>query len=869
MRRKFVGLFLILWVTTASAQDQDRLKVGLQSDGRVVVPTNQVLKPAGKQVTFSGRPVDVAFLEDEKVVVVKNLDRLEFVVLTTGTVRQTLKLPKPAKKADGKIGFGVVGLLVDAGRIYASDGQNRIWIAERKTDGDYAFSEPLALEQPKIGGQADLAGIAKVSDGKLFVTATRGNCVQLLDVAARKVEQVIPVGVAPYMVLMHGTDRAYVSNWGGDHPDPGAPQKTSSGTPVRIDPRVDVANHGSVSVMKKVDGQWKQARSIAVGLHPSGMILSKNANRLYVANANSDSVSVIDTAKDEVIETISCRPQATLPFGSASNALALSPDGGTLYVANGTNNCVAVVTLANRSRDGHDELQQPNSIVAGLIPTGWYPGALALTSDGKRLVVANVKGQGSLSQPRAVEKGHNSHDHRGSISIIDIPNATILKTMTDDVNANNRLSMSLAGLEAPRADAKPVPVPLRHGEPSVFKHVIYIIKENRTYDQVFGDMKAGNGEPKLCIFGEKVTPNHHKLAREFTLLDNFYCSGVLSADGHSWTDSAYVTDYLEKAFGSFSRSYPDDGRDPLAFAPTGFIWDNALKHRKTIRNYGEHVAEEDYQPKGTTWTDYYNDHKNGTRKVPITIKFNNKALEPFTHHTYPYFPLFVPDVYRADLFLEDLKGFERAGAMPNFIIMALPCDHTSGMTPGFPTPRAMVADNDLALGRIIEGVSKSPFWKETCILVVEDDPQDGYDHVDGHRTVALAISPYTKRKAVDSTNYAQTGMVKTIELMLGLPPMNQMDLAATPMRNCFQPMPDFTPYQAEKNQIPLDEMNLSLKKLTGQAKYWAEKSMALNLQQGDKADEDTLNRIIWHATRGFDVPYPEQYARRKVDDDDD
>jgi Phosphoesterase family len=466
-----------------------------------------------------------------------------------------------------------------------------------------------------------------------------------------------------------------------------------------------------------------------------------------------------------------------------------------------------------------------------------------------------VKGHGSLSQPRPVEKGMTSHDHLGSVSLIDVPDATELKALTARVNGNNRLAYSLAGLEKPRPDAKPVPVPARHGEPSVFEHVIYVIKENRTYDQVFGDVKEGNGDPKLCIFGEEVTPNHHKLAREFTLLDNFYCSGVLSADGHSWVNTAYVTDYLEKQFGGFTRSYPDDSRDPLAFAPTGFLWDNVLAHRKTIRNYGEAVLETDYTPKGTTWADMYRDFTTGARKIPVAITINKPQIAPFTHPGYPYFPLTMPDVYRAEIFLEDFKRFELQGSMPHYITISLPADHTDGTRPGWPTPRAMVADNDLALGRIVECISNSKFWQKTCILVVEDDPQAGFDHVDAHRTVAFAISPYTKRKAVDSTCYNQTGMVKTIELMLGLPPMNQMDLSATPMRNCFNPTPDLTPYTHVPNRIKLDEMNKPLAQLDGKALDWARKSQALNLDEGDKADEDTLNRILWYSVRGDD-PYP-------------
>jgi hypothetical protein len=531
----------------------------------------------------------------------------------------------------------------------------------------------------------------------------------------------------------------------------------------------------------------------------------------------------------------------------------MSPDGSTLYVANGTNNCIAVVRLGRNSGGAADS--QAASVVQGLIPTGWYPAAVRLSADGKRLFVANVKGHGALSQPRDVEKGGTSHDYLGTVSLIDVPTPAELAILTERVNASNRLAYSLAGLEKPRAGVRPVPVPERHGEPSLFEHVLYIIKENRTYDQVFGDIKQGNGDPRLCIFGEETTPNHHKLVNEFVLLDNFYCSGVVSADGHSWADSAYVTDYLEKAFGAFPRSYPDDGRDALAFAPTGFLWDNALLHGKTLRNYGEFVAEEEYTPKGTTWTDMYQEHVTGIRKIPITTKVRMKSLEPHTHPTYPYFPLTMPDASRADLFIQDLRTFEEAGKMPNLLYMSLPCDHTDGTKPNWPTPRAMVADNDLALGRIVEAVSKSRFWPKTCIFVVEDDPQAGFDHVDGHRTVALCISPYTRRHVVDSTQYNQTGMVKTIEMILGLPPMNQIDLSATPMRNCFQETPDLTPYQHVKNRIPLDEMNKPVTALRGRALYWAKKSMEMNFDEGDAADEDTLNRILWFSVRG-DEPYP-------------
>jgi YVTN family beta-propeller protein len=852
----------ILFAGIAVADEYDDLKVGVQPDGRIVVPTNQILKPAGKQVLFPGRPVDLAWCDDGKTIVVKNLRDLVFLDPETGKVKQTLPLPVKKGERD-KPGFGIVGLAVRGNRIYATDADSQVRVAVRNGEGVYAWDKPINLAAPKVGGKADGSGLAFLNDQELWVLSTRGNEVQRIALDRGEVIQRIPVGVAPFTLCFAGPDKCYVSNWGGDPPKAGEPQGESSKTPIRIDPSTGVANHGSVSVLKRGADGWKQEKAIAVGLHPSSMLLSLGKGLLYVANANSDTVSVVDTRSDAVVETIACKSEARLPFGSGSNALSLSPDGKQLYVANGTNNCVAVVELGVKASEALDAERPDQSRLLGLIPTGWYPGAILVSPDGKKLFVANIKGHGSLSQPRPAAKGMNSHDHLGSVSIIDVPNAAQLARYILEVNANNRLAYSIAGLDKSRDDAKPHPVPQRHGEPSLFKHVIYIIKENRTYDQVLGDMKEGNGDPKLAMFGEEVTPNHHALARQFTLFDNFYCSGVLSADGHTWCNQAYVTDYMERSFGGWTRSYADDGSDPLAYAPTGFLWQNALKHKKTLRNYGEYIKNT--YPKDSTWTDFYTDFSTGAFKLKgaVTAKANIELLQPHTHPGYPWFPLLMPDVYRAHLFIEELKQFEQKGEMTNLIYLTLPCDHTDGTRPGYPTPRAMVADNDLALGRVVEAVTKSKFWKDTCIFVVEDDPQNGFDHVDGHRTVALAISPYTKRKFVDHTCYNQTGMVKTIEMILGLPPMNQLDLSATPMRRCFQAEADLTPYAAVPNKIQLDEMNPALKALKGRALYWAKKSLELDLDDGDEADEDTLNRILWHSVHGDAKPYPEEYVSMK------
>ncbi len=856
-----VSLSAVCCLTAPADDDLDQLKVGAQSDGRIVVPTNQILKPAGKQLTFPGRPVDLAFANDGKTLVVKNMRDLVFIDVATRAIKQTLPSPKPGQTGRGP-GFSVVGLLVQGKRVFVTDALNHVAVAESEGDGQWHWVASLEVEKPEVRGAANPAGIARQSDKEIWVTSTRGNCVHLFTELNQTAAQSVAVGVAPYMVCPVAPDRVYVTNWGGDVPKAGDPMGNSSGTPIRIDPVTGVANHGSISVLGLDGKTWKQTKTIAVGLHPSGMAASMTRKFVYVANATSDTVSIIDTARDEVIETIACRPESRLPFGSGPNALALSPDGGTLYVANGTNNCIAVVALSSKGSEGPQTRERPEvSTILGLIPTAWFPGAVLVSADGKTLYVANVKGHGALSEPREAAKGKNSHDHLGSVSIIDVPNAEQLAAYTKEVNQNNRLAYSLAGLEKPRPDMKPVPLPARHGEPSVFKHVIYIIKENRTYDQVLGDMKEGDGDPKLCIFGEEVTPNHHALARQFTLFDNFYCSGVLSADGHTWCNEAYVSDYLEKTFGNFTRSYPDDGSDPLAYVSTGFLWSNALAHKKSLRNYGEYVSNE-FEPKKAKWADLYDDYRNKTTNVKVTSKATIKALEPYTHPAYSWFPLLMPDVARARVFAEELKGFEEKGEMPNLIYLTLPCDHTDGTSPNYPTPRAMVADNDLALGQIVAAVTRSKFWSDTCIFVVEDDPQNGYDHVDGHRTVALVISPYTKRKHVDHTAYNQTGMVKTMELMLGLPPMTQLDLSATPMRACFMEKPDLGTYTCLQNKIPLDEMNKPVNQLKGLALHWAKKSLEMNFDDGDAADEDTLNRILWFSVRG-EEPYPEKHVGQK------
>ena len=828
---------VLLSVFHLPAQNEAKnIRVGPQPDGSILVPSNQLLNPAGFQVSFPGRPVDLALAMDNKLLVIKNRSSLDVIRIHDRTILQSLQLINSSCSFTGLCVSG------DGRTLFVSDARNKIHVAEFDKNLMLHWKSPITLPAPSIGGSPVPGGLALNStENIIYVPLSRNNSLAIVNRADQTVKE-IPVGIAPYEVILATDSKAYVSNWGGRIPLDGESTFNTSGSQVRVDARTGIANSGTVSVVDL--NTLSQTRDIEVGLHPCGMVLSPDHSRLYVACANSDLISVIDTQTDEVIENISVRMKKDLPFGSAPNALAISQDGKYLYVANGTDNAICVI----------EEPGKKSHRIAGYIPTGWYPGSVIIDQKAGLLFVANVKGIGSRNQ-LTNRAGYNSHDHTGTVSIIPLPDTSQLAEMTGTVQKNNSFVQNLmAGLPYHKLKRK-VPVPQVKIQKSYFKHVVYIIKENRTYDQVFGDIPRGNGDMNLVHFGKDVTPNHHKLAETFILLDNFYCSGVLSADGHQWTDEAYVTDYIEKFFGGFSRSYPYDGNDALAYASSGFIWDNVLRNGLTFRDYGEFVRAT-IEPRQVNFTDIYRDFKKGTDKIKIRAKANLEQLEPYLCPTYVGFPTKVPDVYRAAEFIKKLRGFEKRNDFPNFIIMLLPNDHTSGTTPGLPTPRAAVADNDLALGQIVEAISNSKFWKETCIFVTEDDPQAGLDHVDGHRTVALVISPYTKRNQVISTYYSQINMVRTIENILGIPPMNQFDLSAEPMTDCFMGKPDFTPYHAVPNNIPLDRLNPSLKKLVGAQLYWAKKSLDQDLGDVDRIDEDTFNRILWHAIKGYDVPYP-------------
>jgi YVTN family beta-propeller protein len=857
--------------------------VGRNAAGRGVTPVNQVVTPAGQTVDLPGlRPQALALSPDGRILVTSGkTPGLVVVDPQSGQILQT-NVPLPAEDQaapeavsthilkpdkEGQVSFTGLTFSPDGSRLYLANVNGSVKVFSVSPDHVLAglFSIPMPPANAPRRTDEIPAGLAVSRDGKrLYVALNLSNRLLEVDAATGAVLRLWKTGVEPYDVVLAG-DKVYVSNWGGRRPDANSVTgPAGQGTLVRVDPVRYIASEGSVTVIDLQTPKDGAARNseilepkteVLAGLHASAMALSPNGRYLVVANAASDTLSVIDTRSDQVVETIWARQNPADLFGASPNALAFAPSGKTLFVCNGTQNAVAVIAFA----PGESKWK-------GLVPVGWFPGAIVYDARRNSFYVANIKGLGPGVLLKSGARHFDSHQYYGSLSLVREPGKSELAKMTRQALANMRYPrLAQASLPA-RSGEPPRPVPERVGEPSVFQHVVYIIKENRTYDQVLGDVKEGNGLPEFCGYGERITPNQHKFVRDFVLLDNTYCCSILSADGHQWADTAFATDYMEKSFAGFPRSYPDGMEDKdvdaMAYSPTGFIWDDALAHGKSLRDYGEFaITRKSWKDKTRRgrprFLDHYHEFVNGTDTINLRSEPAIESLRPYLDTKTVGWDLGVPDVFRAAEFIRELKQFEQSGDFPNLAIICLPNDHTSGTGAGSPTPDAQVADNDLAFGQIVEALSHSRFWKETCVMAIEDDPQAGWDHVSGYRTTAYVVSPYTKRHQVVSTQYNQTSLLRTIELILGLPPMNQMDATATPMSDCFTDAPDLTPYVALTNNIPLDQMNTSPKKISDSLlRKEAYASARLPLQKPDQCPEDELNRILWHAMKGSKAPYP-------------
>jgi DNA-binding beta-propeller fold protein YncE len=792
------------------------LRLGKQDDGGFVVSSGQRVE-AGT-IAFDGRANDLALHPTGKFFAVV-ANRRVFLARPEGVIAESdATLPAAAS-------FHGIAWTPDGAHLLVSMSNGVIQELALR-DEKLTLERKLTPKPDGAKGNANPGGMAITRDGKtLYVADCDRNSVAELDLTIGAFVREFPTQNLPFEVRLTADERTLIaSDWGGVRPTRAKADGDDDGdgkSGVQSGDKIVVANQngsaatGTVELIDRVGGT---TRRVAVGLHPTGMAVSGTRPIAYVANAASDTISVIDTDTGKATH-----------WGRMPCALALTADEKTLYVCDGGDNAIAVVDLT------HDR-------VLGMRPAGFFPTDLALASDGKTAYVVNSKGNGSVRRTVTGKPG-NAHDFQGSVSVIDL--TANLDSATRQVAANNGWERG--------GDLLHPDLAVYHG---AIQHVIYIIKENRSYDEVFGDLKQGNGDPTLCDLGDHITPNAHQLVQNFTLFDNGYVSGTNSADGHCWCDQAAANDYLEHLYTDY-RTYPDGEDDAMAINAGGCLWDAVLKKHKTVRVYGE---ASDYdastvEPKPASWLDVFHDRAMATYKMHVVTRL--PSLKPLKNPNYLYWPLLQSDQSRADVFL---KEYNENDTVPDLMVLSLPCDHTEGSNARYPKPQSMVADNDLALGRIVEGVSHSPQWKSTCILVIEDDAQAGLDHVDGHRTVFMAYSPYIRRHYVDSNFYTTVSLLHSIELMLGLDPMNRFDATAPPLAACFTDKPDLTPYTAVPNNIPLDDMNVPKTALNGAARDWANRSDALDWSGMDRADAATLSEILWYSVRGYNTPYPAGYA---------
>jgi sugar lactone lactonase YvrE len=791
-----------------------------------VVTTRQAITPAGVSMVFDGRVQSVAFGAGSSelwVSTTKNVARVDW--------RDNRVLEQfPIKRY-----LGLQGLVYDG----------------RSKRALFATGDPLRLHSAGAGGLRTLsdrlglhiAGMPALARkaGVVLVPMTAENRVVLCEAESGSILRSVNTEIAPYGVVVNDDATvAWVSNWGGRIPKAGerSARTGRAGAADRI--LIDSRGVGASGTVLRIDLKTGGvSHSVAVGLHPTAMAWDEAHARLYVANSNRDSISVSDTAGNRVVQTFDLQPFAQRVAGIAPSALAISPDNRTLYVACAGINAILVLS----AQDGK---------IAGAIPTAWVPVSISVSADGQMLAAGCLLGAGSGW--RDSREKRFVHSYRGSVQIIPIPGPPQLASYTTAVAENNRMPLIAQSRPVPRSDVRAAAIPARAGEPSLIEHVVYIIKENRTYDQVLGDLQRGNGDPSLVMYGEDVTPNHHRLAEQFVVLDNFYATGGNSADGHQWVTQANETLYCLWP-GYEGRSYPFDGTDALAYSSSGFIWDLALQRQKSVRVFGEYVGA--IRQPGINRLELIEAWKRGEDfSGRWEVSSEIPRLDQVLVRDFPSYALAIPDVVRAQIFLRELGRWEKSGVMPHLTIMLLPSDHTLGTSPERSSPRAMLADNDLALGRIVDGLTHSSFWKRMAIFVVEDDAQGGVDHVDGHRTVALAISPYTRRQYVDSTFYSQQSMLKTIELILGLPTLSLFDLIANDMRASFTDTPDETPYTSVEPAQSLFELNPRASALRGSQREGALASARMRWDVPDAVPSERLNRILWHDVRGWDKAYP-------------
>jgi YVTN family beta-propeller protein len=792
-----ICLCLSLQQLSEAQQQQKPLLPGHLPDGTVLLPNGWKLTPAGEQIPLGDLPLGMDISPDGQLIAVTNngvsRPTISLVGLKEMKVIQTIRV---------KNAWLGVKFARDGKSLFVSGGNENVIYDYRIMADTAVLADTMRFAKAYPKANVSVSGIdIDANDSLLYVACRDDSSLRIVDLKSpdRTVRKISLEG-SPYTCLVsRDGQRVFISLWDRDQAAV-----------------YDVET-------SRIENQ------VAVGEHPNDLAESPDGKRLFVANANGNTVSIVDVQKWKVTETIrtSLRPDA--PLGSTPNSVAVTPDGRILLVANADNNCLAMF-----------DVSEPGKTKAhGFIPVGWYPTGVRIHPDGKRILVMNGKGLTSLPNPKGPNPmlRHPPKDEQyigrllvGTLSAFNMPPQILLAKYSKSVYDNCPYVRS-----ATRKEPCPPlnPVPLKAGESSPIKHVFYVIKENRTYDQVFGDLPEGNGDSTLCLFTARITPNHHALAKQFVLLDNFYHDAEVSADGHNWVDAAYATDYVEKTwptnYGGRGGTYDFQGENELSRPSSGYLWDLCRKKNVTFRDYGEFAVN------GKTEED--------------SVK---PEVEGLIGHVAPFYrawDLDYSDVNRVKAWMKEFDQAEKTGKLEALQIIWLPNDHTSGTRKGSLTPLAYLGQNDYALGMLVERISRSKFWKESAIFVVEDDAQNGPDHVDAHRTVALVISPYTKHHFVDHTMYSTSSMLKTIELILGLPTMTQYDAAATPMCNSFMSSRDLKPYTALPPNIDIEEKNMA-------SAYGSERSGELNLAEEDAVPDVEFNEIIWKAIRGADSEMP-------------
>jgi YVTN family beta-propeller protein len=914
-----IGCATVVGVASAAVVGFDPFgtgQVGSTYANGILLPTNQWISPYGTRILDdNARLVSSTISPDGNYMAALGWNDfsgyLTIINLRTGQIVQQTGLATQAPGADGTdYSVGTDGPL------FSSNGST-LWVPQSTYLLRFNFNEasstpatetasiplcgsPLSSAScnpnygPSNASGADLPdGMALSPDGgKLYVALNGANTLGVINTATNTLMQQIPVGNAPRQVVVaDGGKVAYVSNEGGRPAQTGDCTNLSDGTPIVSDCSTGAASTGTVSVVSLTTD--KEEQEIPVGLQPTA--LYQDGLTLFVANSNDDSVSLIDEHTNTVAQTVRTNPVPGATVGSYANAISM-PDANTVLVSIGRDNAIAVYKYTGL----YNHLQY-----RGLIPTDWYPVQVQPDSalGAGDIVVTNDRGIGDRGPQATINKGpdtnpatgYNTYDDTGTVTTFAMPGYAQLPGLTQTVFTDNDWAQ-IKPIEQGDYDSVPTVIPRRLGGVSPIKHIVVIVRENRTYDQDLGDLSEGNGDKADAQFGAQVTPNGHALALEFGDLDNFYDEGTLSADGHNWMVQAEANDYVEKEFGAFYRSYPSQGGDALAYQRDGFLWNAAERAGVSVQNFGEYVYNPYSLPADAPdWDTWYKESQylEGKQSGPAPISdpcqyvradSDIPSLQAITYKCFPNFQLTIPDQYRVDTWLPEFQSQEQSGQMPALTFMWLMTDHTTGT--GTPDPVAQVADNDLAVGRVVDTISHSRFWKSTAIFVVEDDTQNGVDHVDGHRGPAFVISPYSKR-GVDDQYYTQLDMVKTIEQILGIKPMNQEDEAAEPMYAAFTDHPDFAPFNVRPNQIPLtlgapgyastltagDEAHMTraeradfhqqgivpadMRSVYHAWRVWLSTQGAEHRFDGpDHIDTSQLNRYDWYSAHNWSVTYP-------------